>query len=154
MCSFLLLSCENSQKKETGTPVKKETTSLYLDLEGNPVKITDFKGKRVLLSFWATWCAPCLKEMPSLANAQEILKEENYIFLFPTNDNLKRVKQFQKNNNYPFRFLQYKGALESLKIYALPVTFIYDTKGNEVMRIDGATQWDSEEIITKLKTVK
>ncbi|MCF6346869.1 MAG: TlpA family protein disulfide reductase [Flavobacteriaceae bacterium] len=154
-CCFLLISCGDAQKKNKNTiVVKKDVTSIYTDLERNSVQIADYKGKKVLLNFWATWCTPCLKEMPSLANAQEILKDENYIFLFPTTDNLKRIKQFQKNNNYPFQFLQYNSTLDKLKIYALPATLIYDTKGNEVMRIDGATEWDSEEILNQLRAIQ
>jgi len=154
-CCLLLINCGDSQKKDKEVPpVITNVTSLYTDLDDNPVHLSDFKGKRVLLNFWATWCAPCLKEMPSLANAQEILKDENYVFLFPTTDDLKRINAYKKKKKYPFQFLQYKSTLDKINIYALPATLIYDTKGNEVMRIDGATEWDSEEIINQLKAVK
>jgi len=154
-CYFLLINCNDTQSKDKNTAViKTEATSIYTDLNDKPVSIQDFKGKKVLLNFWATWCIPCIKEMPSLVRAQEILKDENYVFLFPTTDNLKRVKQFQKKNNYPLQFLQYNSTLDKLKIYALPATLIYDTNGNEVMRIDGATEWDSDKIINQLRTVK
>ena len=53
---------------------------LFKDLHGNPVVLSDFKGKRVLLNFWATWCRPCIEEMPSLLKAKEVLEKENYIF--------------------------------------------------------------------------
>ncbi len=152
MCCISILSCADKQKRNT--EVKFTTTSLYVDLEGNSVQINDFKGKRVLLNFWATWCTPCLKEMPSMEKAQEILKDENYVFLFATTDSLVKIKQFKKNSNYPFQFLRFKGTLDKLKIYALPATFIYDTNGNQVKRIDGATEWDSEEMLDQLRAIE
>ena len=148
-----MLNCADVQKKDT-IEIKTTNTTLYMDLKGNTVALNDFKGKRVLLNFWATWCTPCLKEMPSMERAQELLKNENYVFLFATTDNLKKINQFIKNNKYPFQFLQFKSTLDKLNIYALPATFIYDTTGNQVKRIDGATEWDSEEIINQLKAIQ
>lgn len=152
-CCVSLLSCLDTHKKES---VKKTAnpTSLYVDLEGNTVTLENYKGKRILLNFWATWCTPCLKEMPSLLKAQEVLKNENYVFLFPTTDNLEKINQFKKKENYPFQFLQFKGTLDKLNIYALPATFIFDTTGNQVKRIDGATEWDSEEILNQLRAIQ
>ena len=134
--------------------VKKESTSHFINLDGEEVLISTYKGSRVLINYWATWCTPCLQEMPSLVNAQEILKNENYIFLFPTTDEIKKIKAFQKVKNYPLQFLHYPSTLDKLNIYALPATFIYNTHGEMVKRIDGATAWDSEEIINLLKSIE
>ena len=148
-----MLNCSDVKNKKT-IDNKVINTSLYLDLEGNTVKIQDFKGKRVLLNFWATWCTPCLKEMPSMLKAQEILKDENYVFLFATTDNLDKINQFKKNNDYPFQYLQFKSTLDKLNIYALPATLIYNAEGNQVKRIDGATEWDSKEMLDQLRAIK
>jgi thiol-disulfide isomerase/thioredoxin len=150
---FILISCANERAKKSEA-TSTEITGLYIDLEGNKIEIDNYKGKRVLVNFWATWCTPCLKEMPSLVNAQEMLKDKNYVFLFPTTDNIEKVKEFQKNKNYPLQFLHYTSTLDKLEIFALPATFIYDTKGNLAKRIDGATEWDSDEIINLLKSIK
>jgi len=152
-CFSLLISCHHAQNKGINKK-KSEIVSLYIDLEGNSVALNEFKGKRILLNFWATWCTPCLKEMPSMERAQEVLKNENYVFLFVTTDSLEKIKHFKKNNNYPFQFLQFKSTLDKLNIYALPATFIYDTNGNQVKRIDGATEWDSEEILNQLRAIQ
>jgi thiol-disulfide isomerase/thioredoxin len=153
ICCVSLLRCAKPSPKEKERTTEK-STSLYTDLDGNAVSLADFKGKRILLNFWATWCTPCLKEMPSLAKAQEILKDENYVFLFPTTDKLQKVTQFQKNSKHPFRFLLVTTSLDKLQIYALPATFIYDTNGKMAKRIDGATEWDSEEILNQLRAIK
>ncbi len=152
-CLGLLISCNEAPTKN-GTKKTKEDFSLYTDLEGNLVSLEDFKGKKIVLNFWATWCTPCLKEMPSMAQAQELLQSENFVFLFATTDDIKKIIEFKQKNSYPFQFLQFKSSLDKLNIYALPATFLYDSKGNLVKRIDGATVWDSKEMLNKLREIR
>jgi thiol-disulfide isomerase/thioredoxin len=141
------------KKKET-IEKKPEPPTLYINMDSEDVSLDNYKGKRILLNFWATWCTPCLQEMPSLVRAQEILQDENYVFLFPTTDEISKIKAFNNSKNYPFKFLHLTSTLDQLNIYALPATFIYNKDGEMVKRIDGATEWDSEEIINLLKTIQ
>ena len=150
---ILLLNCGEVSKSDQKFKSNEEI-SMYFDLDGNDVKISDYKGKRVLVNFWATWCTPCLKEMPSMENAQEALKDENYVFLFATTDHIDKIKNFEKNNSYNFKFLKYNGTLDKLNIYALPATFIYNSKGEMVKRIDGVTEWDAEEMLAQLRNIQ
>lgn len=152
LCFSLLLNCKDSSKKNS-PKIENRQEALYTDLDGNMVFLSDFKGKKILLNFWATWCIPCLKEMPSMERAQEILQKENYIFLFATTDNIEKILEFKKNHNYPFQFLQYRKSLDKLDIYALPATFIYNSKGKLVKRFDGVNEWDSEELLNQLKAI-
>lgn len=150
---IILFSCGETLNKNKKA-IKKENTKLFIDLDGNEILLSKFKGKRVLVNYWATWCTPCLEEMPSLVLAQEILKNENYVFLFPTTDAIIKIKEFQKIKNYPLQFLNYPSTLDKLNIYALPATFIYNTKGEIVKRIDGATTWNSNKMINLLKSIE
>ena len=152
--SFCLLVNCRDVKKEKVLEEKSENTTLFINLEGKNVDLNNYLGKRVLVNFWATWCIPCLQEMPSLVRAEEILANENYVFLFPTTDNLEKIMAFNKIKSYPLQFLHYTSTLDKLNIYALPTTLIYDTKGEMVKRIDGSTEWDSEEIINLLKNIQ
>jgi len=149
----LLVSC-TSAKKEKELEIKSDTPSLYVNMEGENVNLKDYLGSRILMNYWATWCTPCLQEMPSLVHAQEILKNENYIFLFPSTDKIEKIAAFNEAKNYPLQFLHYTSTLDKLNVYALPATMIYNTKGEMVKRIDGATEWDSEEIINLLKSIE
>ena len=115
--------------------------------------LDDFKGKRVLINYWATWCIPCLKEFPSLTKTQQLLSDENVIFLFPSPDNVEKIENFKKSKNYPLQYLTLNSTLDKLNIYALPATFIYTTKGEEFKRIDGVKDWNSPEIIEMLRSV-
>lgn len=147
---IIFVACGDKKSKD----VEKENSSHLTNLSGEEILISTYKGSRVLVNYWATWCTPCLQEMPALVHAQEILKNENYVFLFPTTDEIKKIKAFQKAKNYPLQFLHYTSTLDKLNIYALPATFIYNTQGEMVKRIDGATAWDSEEIINLLKSIE
>lgn len=151
-CLGLLMGC-NEVPTKNNTKIAQEVDSLYTDLEGNLISLKDFKGKKILLNFWATWCIPCLEEMPSMVKAQELLQSENFIFLFATTDNTEKIIEFKQKYNYPFRFLQFKSSLDQLNIYALPATFLYDSHGNLVKRIDGATIWDSEAMLNQLRNI-
>ena len=132
----------------------KTTTSLYEDLDGNPISLTDFKGKRVLLNFWATWCRPCIEEMPSLLKAQEVLEKEDYVFLLATDQSVKIINAFKVRKGFEFTYLRYTGAFADLGINALPKTFIYNKNGDKVDEISGAVEWDSQEMINRLKAIK
>ena len=89
---ILLICFSNSCKEEAkGEAKNNKKETLYTDMKGLPVSLEQFKGKRILVNYWATWCVPCLKEFPSLVEAQEILSNENYVFLFPSPDSAKEI---------------------------------------------------------------
>lgn len=160
---FLLItfmSCKTDQDKKSErarvTSEKKisETKSSFEDLDGYPVELADFKGKRVLLNYWATWCRPCIEEMPALLLAQEALKDDNYVFLLASDQSIEKIKEFKAKKKFDFNFLKFNGSLTDMKINALPATFIYSESGKFRNRIDGATAWDSPKILDKLRAIK
>lgn len=136
-----------------GTSTKKNATTI-VDLNGKEVQLSDFKGKRILVNYWATWCGPCIKEMPALARAEQILKENNYVFLLITDESIEEILTFKSSINNDFNFLKLNGSIESLGVYALPTTFVYNEKGEKIKEIVGAVIWDSNEMITSLKEIK
>ncbi len=154
----LLLSCKKTVKDEH-TSLKKtndigkitQGTSLFEDLEGNPIAIADYKGKRILLNYWATWCRPCIEEMPSLLRSQAILEKENYIFLLASDQSLAVIKAFKQRQDFDFKFIKYNGSWAEQQISSLPTTFIYNEEGEKVEKIVGGVTWDSPEVIQKLK---
>lgn len=127
--------------------------SQYEDLEGNPVALNDYKGKRLLLNYWATWCRPCIEEMPDLLSAQEALSTENYVFLLASDQSVEKIKAFEEKRGFDFKFIKFNGAWADLGINALPVTVIYNEAGEEVERITGLTEWAAPEMIQRLKEI-
>lgn len=155
-----VLSCKNDQNNaaESNSPesvqVVSKAKSSFEDLDGNPIELSDFKGKRVLLNYWATWCRPCIEEMPAMLRAQEVLANENYVFLLASDQSIDKIKAFKDKKKFDFTFLKFNGSLTDKNINALPATFIYNESGKFMNRVDGATEWDSPKILDMLKAIK
>ena len=115
------------------------------DLEGNEITLDDLDGKMAFVNFWATTCKPCLKEMPAIENAKNILEKEGYVFIAVSNEELPRMKGFIDRFDYTFQFAQFPVGLESLNIYALPASYIIGSNGEKLYEHIGAKEWDDEE---------
>lgn len=153
----LIISCKEAKKTEivqkevVVAAEQEEPIALYEDLEGNQVALEDFKGKRLVLNYWATWCKPCVEEMPAMARAQELLKNDSYVFLFASDQSAEKISTFRDQKKFGLDFIKYNGVYADLQITALPVTLIYNEVGQQVERIEGGMIWDSPEMIKKLK---
>ncbi|MGK2862192.1 MAG: TlpA family protein disulfide reductase [Chitinophagaceae bacterium] len=122
------------------TEVKKINLT---DLDNAPMRLEQYQGKIIFLNFWATWCKPCKEEMPSIARAQDRLKNENIIFILASPENVDEIEAFKKNNPYKFQYARVENS-EALNIQALPTTFIYNTNGVLVFSEMGFRKWDEE----------
>lgn len=138
-----VLSC--GPKSETGTVTLNDVK--LTDLAGQPIDFSQYKDKVVLINFWATWCRPCLQEMPTLANAQRQLKDEPIVFLFASNETLEQIDRFKSRQTFDFQYAHLTN-LEALNILALPTTFIFNPEGELVFSEAGYRQWDSNESLT------
>lgn len=105
-------------------------------LKGGKGSLRDFKGRVVLVNFWATWCPPCLAEMPSLQALQDSLGSENFVVVgIATQDERKDVEDFLKNSDIRFPImLDYYGELSrKLGVTGYPETFLLDRDGKFLM---------------------
>jgi len=125
----------------------------FVDLKNQKVDLTSYKGKKLIINYWATWCKPCIMEMPGLTRAQEILKNYNYTFLLVSDERISKISKFKNDKKYSFNFLKSVGSIERLGIYSLPTTYIFNEKGIKIKTIVGTIVWDSEQMIKKLKTL-
>ena len=127
-------------------------TSL-VDLKNKKVDLSSYKGKKIIINYWATWCKPCITEMPGITRAQEILKNYNYTFLLVSDERISKISKFKNDKKYNFNFLKSVGSNETLGIYSLPTVYIFNEKGMKIETIVGTIVWDSKQIIKKLKTL-
>ena len=115
------------------------------DLNGNMVSLTDFKGKVVLLNVWATWCLPCVEEMPSMEKLYQKLKDEGLVILSVSIDEkgAEVVRPFMKNHKLSFPALtDAEGKTKTLyQITGVPESFIIDKDGSIVEKIIGPRDW-------------
>lgn len=124
-------------------------------IEGRTVKLSDFKGRFVVLNFWATWCVPCIKEMPELEKTYQALGESN-IQIMGVNlaEPKKMVKKFTRDHQLSFPVLLdgYGNTSEKYKVRSLPVTYFITPDGivREKILGGGLTR---EIIETKIKRI-
>ena len=123
----------------------------FVDLNNNKIDLTAFKGKRIIINYWATWCRPCIKEMPGLKRAEEILENHNYTFLLVSDEKISKISEFKNQKNLKFNFLKSLESNETLGIYSSPTSYIFNENGEKIETIIGTIAWDSEQIIDKLK---
>ena len=145
-CLFLLTSAQAQDLK----PWKGGTTPpLALnDLNGKPLKLEDYRGKVVMVQFWATYCPPCLKEMPSMIRLQAKLAGKPFAILAVNMGETElEVKDFIAKMKVDFTILMDNDgkALGAWKVFVAPSTFLVDPKGNIRYVLQGGSEWDAPE---------
>lgn len=131
----------------------------FTDSEGKSLSLTDFKGKVMLLNIWATWCAPCRKEMATLDRLQAALGGPNFVVLPVSIDRkgMEAVTKFYAETGIQHLSRYVAPAanqvLDTLGVWGLPATFLVDDQGNELGRLIGPTEWDSPEMLAFLATI-
>lgn len=101
-------------------------------LGGETVSFSDYQGKKVLLNFWATWCGPCVGEMPAFQRLTEEYSEELVILAVNCGEDEKTVQKFVQDNGYAFPvILDEQGEIQSLfgGITSIPLTVVIDEEG-------------------------
>jgi thiol-disulfide isomerase/thioredoxin len=130
----------------------------FVDGEGNKLDITAYKGKVVLLNFWATWCAPCRKEMPQLDALQREMGSDNFaVVTVATGRNpVSMIKAFFGKvgvKDLPILRDPKQTYARRMAVLGLPTTVILDRKGREIARLLGEAEWDAPEAQDLLKAV-
>ncbi len=130
----------------------------YLDVNGNEASLDDYKGKVVLLNFWATWCAPCREEMPAIDALQAELGGDHFAVVpVATGRNpVPMVKKFFEKidvKHLPILLDPKQIMGRGNGVFGLPTTLILNAEGQEIGRMLGDADWHSPEAITVLKAL-
>ena len=132
--------------------LKKYDGITFLDEKNNELNLDDYKGNLVLLNFWATWCAPCKEEMPSLDQLQSDRKLNN-LKIFPINigqENLSKSQKFFEVlsiKNLKVYFISSINLPKKLQLRGIPTTILINKDGLEFARIIGSVDFDDEKFI-------
>ena len=140
------------------SPVATSDAAFDLEDDGGKGSLADYRGKYVLLNFWATWCAPCRTEMPQInALQKEFGGDEFQVLTIATGRNspegIKRFFAEAGIDSLP-RHQDPKQALASqMGIFGLPITVILDPEGREIARLRGDAKWDSDSAKSIIKAL-
>jgi thiol-disulfide isomerase/thioredoxin len=130
---------------------------VFKDMQGQSQRLSDYRGKWVLVNFWATWCPPCLEEIPDLIALHEAHKKTDLVVIGVALDSDKdSVIEFtaKKHITYPIVYGDYEMATQVGEVEALPTSFLYDPSGKLVSYQEGGVTRSSVESYIKSKTAK
>jgi len=128
----------------------------FQDGNGKERTIADWKGKVVLLNLWATWCAPCRKEMPGLDRLQKVLGSDKFEVLALAVDRAgpEKARKFlaeTKVERLPLYIDTTARAGSALRAIGMPTTLLLDAEGREIGRLVGPAEWDSEDALRLIR---
>ncbi len=126
-------------------------------VDGKDVRLSDYRGRVVLLNFWATWCPPCRSEMPSIESLNRKMNGYDFVILAVSIDSFKtsQLKNIVSPNHYTFTILHdpEQKVADIYLISGIPTTYIIDKDGVIVDKSVGAEYWDSKERIGQLMSL-
>ncbi|WP_293309608.1 TlpA family protein disulfide reductase [Pedobacter sp. UBA5917] len=129
----------------------------FKDVKGSLVDLGDLKGKVIFLNFWATWCPPCIAEMPSINKLYTQFKDDqDIVFIFADADgDFAKSTKFMADRKYAMPVYKVESDIpEKLFAGALPTTVIFDKQGRLSFRHEGVANYADQKIIDFLKKLK
>jgi len=124
-----------------------------LDLDGRTQDLAQLRGRVVLVNFWASWCPPCVREMPSMQRLKEKLTGRPFTILavnMAEPDKDVRAFLSKMNVDFPVPMDRDGAVLKSWKVFVFPTSFVLDAKGNIRLGVFGEVEWDSPEVMEKV----
>ena len=133
---------------------KGDSNFSLADLKDTTHALSDYRGKVVLVNFWASWCPPCIYEMPELTRLKKQMENQPFeILSLNVGEKKYKVRKFAKliNFNLPVLLDTSKETFDGWNIKTLPTSFLIDAEGNIRYRVRGNPGWDEEESINVIE---
>jgi thiol-disulfide isomerase/thioredoxin len=146
---LVLAACNGGRPPKIG-----ETAPNFTVTDGQrSVTLDQLRGKPVLLNFWASWCAPCVEEMPSLVQLQKVMGNKVTIFAVSVDSDEKAYQQFIRDHNVDLLTVRdAKQASNTLYgTFKFPETYVIDKDGKILRKFIGAVDWTSPDIVDYLQ---
>jgi thiol-disulfide isomerase/thioredoxin len=139
----------------TAMPAVSPAPTLRLkDADDKMVDLAQYKGRVVLINFWATWCPPCRKEFPSLGRVRKLFKPGEFeVIAVNVGEDPDPVFSFSGITDFPVVFDRDSKTMGAWAVRGLPTTFLVDRKGRVTYRATGGREFDDPEIISLIRTL-
>jgi thiol-disulfide isomerase/thioredoxin len=154
LCLAVFLPARRNAFDNTGMSTPASYDWSPVDLNDQPVPFSRFKGKTVFLNFWATWCGPCVREMPSIEKLARNprLQDKNIAFVCVSSDaSTDTVRQFVAGKDWPMTILRTDRVPSVFYSTAIPATFIIAPDGRIATFVEGADDWSVPEAVEFLE---
>ncbi|XXK28475.1 TlpA family protein disulfide reductase [Arenicellales bacterium nBUS_45] len=158
---FLGLNSPIASAGQALTPVDNELIFRpklgLLNIQGERRHLEDYKGRVLLVNFWATWCPPCVKELPSITRARELLSDEPFdVLAINVGEDKAQIERFLRNRlggvlNLEVLVDDNLVAVKDWKVRALPTTYIVDHTGRVAYSAMGEHDFSEAEVIDKIR---
>lgn len=134
------------------------TDATFTHIDGGEFQLSDFEGQVILLNFWATWCAPCREEMPSLDALNQELGGEDFqvVTLAMGRNPIPAIERFFEEEGIatlPTYLDPQQAVGRDMSVFGLPITVVIDRSSQEIARYRGDADWASEDAINLLRAV-
>jgi thiol-disulfide isomerase/thioredoxin len=150
---------QGENKGENHAPLPRLPIVSFYDKSDKQLTLDDFKGKVVLVNLWATWCPPCIAELPSMARLQKSLSADKFKVVAISMDtklSMKQIAAFLKKNGAKDLDIYWDKDRQlpmKWKYEGLPTSFLIDREGNTVERYDGPVVWDEGSVMGEIRGV-
>jgi thiol-disulfide isomerase/thioredoxin len=162
LASFLPISAGATQMPEAKNPPSMQAE--ILDADGHAFHIDDFKGMPVLVNFWATWCAPCIAELPALNQAATSLADIDLVILLVSIDrggpakalpflNDRGIVETEAKSGMRFGFDRKANLPREMEVSGVPTSFLLSSDQTKSWLFKGPFEWDQPDMLTHIRTL-
>jgi thiol-disulfide isomerase/thioredoxin len=128
----------------------------WKDANGKVLNLANFGGKVVLVNYWATWCPPCIRELPSIDRLQARLGGDDFTIVAISIDRggkpiARRLMKRLRLKNLALYLDPSSKSAKKLGVRSMPTTFLFDRKGREIGKLEGGAEWDDKEAIALIQ---
>jgi thiol-disulfide isomerase/thioredoxin len=137
----------------TAMPANRQAPTLRLnDDDGKAVDLAQYRGKVVLVNFWASWCPPCRKEFPSLSRVRKLFKPSEFeVLAVNVGEEPDFAFSFAGITDFPVLFDRDSKAIAAWEVQGLPTTFLVNRKGQLAYRAAGGREFDDPDIVSAIR---
>jgi thiol-disulfide isomerase/thioredoxin len=144
---------EKAAPVNTSANPKADFSMNLINSKGEEVCMEQFRGKVIFINLWATWCPPCIAEMPGINSLYQEVKDEGVVFLMLSVDNnFEKAKRFKEKKGFDFEIYQADGGIPQMYYsQSIPTTFIINAKGELALTHAGMADYNTAEFIEFLR---